>query len=77
MLLSHQKEEKSNDSSRGNRTDDQLIEELKALKEFFFRQIVSFQMIRRRVILADSSANIIAGPGSGKTTVLIAKIAFG
>ncbi|PER98686.1 hypothetical protein CN500_05755 [Bacillus cereus] len=31
---------------------------------------------QRRVILADSSANIIAGPGSGKTTVLIAKIAF-
>ena len=31
---------------------------------------------QRQVILSEGNANIIAGPGSGKTTVLIAKIAY-
>ncbi|WP_456363385.1 UvrD-helicase domain-containing protein [Priestia aryabhattai] len=35
-----------------------------------------FSKQQKRVIVSEKSANIVAGPGSGKTTVLIAKIAL-
>lgn len=35
-----------------------------------------FSVQQKNVILSEKSANIVAGPGSGKTTVLIAKIAY-
>ncbi|USL27997.1 UvrD-helicase domain-containing protein [Priestia megaterium] len=35
-----------------------------------------FSVQQKNVIFSERSANIVAGPGSGKTTVLIAKIAF-
>lgn len=58
------------------RIDDKLIEELKSIERILLPPNCEFSDDQRRVILSDASANIIAGPGSGKTTVLIAKIAF-
>ncbi|WP_241751591.1 UvrD-helicase domain-containing protein [Bacillus thuringiensis] len=58
------------------RMEDKLMEELKSIERILLPLNCEFSDNQRRVILADSSANIIAGPGSGKTTVLIAKIAF-
>lgn len=58
------------------RVEDELIEELKSIEKILLPLNCEFSDQQRDVILSDSSANIIAGPGSGKTTVLIAKIAF-
>ncbi|GAE24404.1 ATP-dependent DNA helicase UvrD/PcrA [Halalkalibacter wakoensis JCM 9140] len=48
--------------------------------EYIERQLLpkgsSFTEEQKQVIFSEGSANIIAGPGSGKTTVLIAKFAY-
>lgn len=56
--------------------EEDLIKELRNIEKIILPVNCEFSSEQRSVILAEKNANIIAGPGSGKTTVLIAKIAL-
>lgn len=51
-------------------------EKLKSIEKVLLPQGFKFTDEQKNIIFHDDSANIIAGPGSGKTAVLIAKIAL-
>ncbi|MRH42068.1 AAA family ATPase [Aquibacillus halophilus] len=56
--------------------DDMLHNELKILESKLLPKDCNFSDEQREVIYSNACANVVAGPGSGKTTVLIAKIAL-
>jgi len=55
-------------------TDLAINHDLKIIENKILPNNCNFSEEQRKVILFNNSANVVAGPGSGKTTVLIAKI---
>ncbi len=52
------------------------IDNLRGIERLLLPNNCEFSEQQKNVIISEKSANVVAGPGSGKTTVLIAKIAY-